>query len=296
MTSSFGLGLLLLDVGWDRLDLSEVPGKAVLSLGVKETSFFAGHVVDPLLVTPQTTLSVLLDTYLSPFGSQIIPTKCVSNSANFIRDTRGCGVAHLLPKFVVCEEFQQMGRNGLPVARGDKESVNLVLDLEGNASGIGNDNWAACVESLRYLHLETLAGRELKYDMRVGEQGVDQLIVGVQTHDAHILDQVRIVALKLAHALIVDQTSIRVVNGTIAAHHQLGDIGNAGLVALATELSIRVDDSGDTLRGIETSDLDDVLASGPIELSPERANVSDVHLIMGMYVDTHMRCEWQATL
>ena len=124
------------------------------------------------------------------------------------------------------------------------------------------------MESLRNLDLEALAGRKLKDDMSIGENRVDKLVIGIETHHTDILDKVRIVRLELRHGLIIDQAGIGVIDGTVSADNKLRNVGEAGLVALATELGVGVDDGGDALGRIETSDLDNVFAGRPVKLSP----------------------------
>lgn len=167
-----------------------------------------------------------------------------------------------------------MAGHSLPVARVDKEAVDLVLDLQRNTTSVGDNDWATSVESLRHLDLEALASRELQNHMGVGQERVDELIVGVQAHDADILDQVRIVSLELAHGLVVDQAGIGVIDGAVAADDQLGNVGDACILAAAAELGVRVNDGGNTLGGIESRNLDDVLASRPVELSPTSKSAS----------------------
>lgn len=67
--------------------------------------------------------------------------------------------------------------------------------------------------------------------------------------------------------LIVDDTGIRIVDSTMSANQELGDVllGVISRQHLA-ELRIRIDDVGDTLCRIEAGDLHDVLAGRPLQL------------------------------
>ena len=68
--------------------------------------------------------------------------------------------------------------------------------------------------------------------------------------------------------LVIDNAGVRVINGTVSANQELGDLG---LVCLSvgsekfTELGVRLEDVWDTLGGIETGNLDDVFTARPLE-------------------------------
>ncbi len=74
--------------------------------------------------------------------------------------------------------------------------------------------------------------------------------------------------------LVVDDAGIRVVNSAMSTNEQLRDLcyGADTTLKQDAELGVRIDDVGNTLGWIETSDLDNKDALGPYEL---------VHLIFG---------------
>ena len=84
--------------------------------------------------------------------------------------------------------------------------------------------------------------------------------------------------------LIIDNAGIRVIDSAVSTDQELGDLGFLGLSVGCeefTELGVRLKDVGDTLGGIETGDLDDILAAWPPKLvhllldahTPELAHV-----------------------
>ena len=84
--------------------------------------------------------------------------------------------------------------------------------------------------------------------------------------------------------LVIDNTSVRIIDGTVATDQELGNFRFLGLSVGGeefAELGIRLEDVGDTLGGVESGDLDDVFTAGPLELvhllldahAPELAHV-----------------------
>lgn len=272
----------------DLLLLGEVTRQAVLPLLVRVSGLLAGHVVDPPLVALETALAVLLDADLVPLRSKVEPAEGVTDRADLVRDTCRCGMAHLLVELRVAEELHQVARDSLPVTGSDEEAVDAVLDLQGDTASLGSNDWSSGMQSLRDLHLEALAGGELEHDVSLRDHGVEELIVGFEAHDTDVLGQVRVVGLDLTHGLVVDHACVGVVDRTIAADHKLGDVGNTGLLALAAELRIRVDDSRNAFCRVESGYLNDVLARGPIQLRPVRLSVSR-HLEARVSHSAHMR-------
>ncbi len=94
----------------------------------------------------------------------------------------------------------------------------------------------------------------------------------------------------MTHGLIEDQAGVRIIDGTIAADDQLRHVGDIGVLAPAPEFRVRVDHSWDALGGVKSRDLDDVLASGPVELSPKISLLArDSHRVQERRPSTHMR-------
>lgn len=84
--------------------------------------------------------------------------------------------------------------------------------------------------------------------------------------------------------LVIDDASVRVIDGTVPTDQELGNLGFLGLSVFLeefTELGVRFEDVGNALGGIETGNLDNVFAAGPLELvhllfdahTPELAHV-----------------------
>jgi len=180
----------------------------------------------------------------------------------------------------------------------DEETVDLVLDLDGDTTLVGHDDGNTSVKSLGDLDLETLTGGELEDDVRIGNDGVEKLIIGVQTHDANVLDEMGVVVLNLVHSLVINDAAIRIINGTVSTarevstcryqwmkddlHDELRNVSDTSLVSTATELSISINDGGNTLGGVESSNLGNVLADGILELGHSRGmagHVVDVGIV-----------------
>ena len=86
--------------------------------------------------------------------------------------------------------------------------------------------------------------------------------------------------------LIVNDTSIRVVDSAMSTNEKLWDLirGNFALEEY-TELGIRVEDVGNTLGWVETSNLDDVFACRPAQLNHLLldAQVAELsHVVLGV--------------
>ena len=96
------------------------------------------------------------------------------------------------------------------------------------------------------------------------------LITRWDPHDNDILRVLLvIVGRDQVQDLIVDDASIRVIDGTVTTDQELGRLFLGGLAGLLQELAkarVGVDDVGDTLGRIEPCDLDDVIAGRPLQL------------------------------
>jgi hypothetical protein len=195
------------------LSLRVVARQTILALGVREASFFTSHIVYPLLITLEARVAAQLLT----LGSQVEPAKSVSDSADLVTDTVLSLTRHPGMELMICVKVHDMSSNGLIVARGDEKAIDLVLDLKGNTAFIGDNHRNSCVESLRDLDFETLTSGQLENNVGIGDDHVEKLVVGVQAHDADVVEEVRIMIFKLGHGLIKDNGTIRVINGPITA-------------------------------------------------------------------------------
>ena len=84
--------------------------------------------------------------------------------------------------------------------------------------------------------------------------------------------------------LVIDNASIRIIDGTVSTNQELGNLRYLSLPVLGEELAelgVRLEDVGDTLRGVESGNLDDIFTAGPPKLvhllldaqTPELAHV-----------------------
>lgn len=181
--------------------------QAVLRLRVRLACLLPSHVIHPSLGT----LQARVDSSFGPLGSKVEPGQRVAYSADLVTNTRARLVAHLAMEVPVAKELHEVVGHGAPVTRVHKESVDILLDLQRNASSASGDDRAACVERLGDLDLEAFAVGELQDDVRVGDDGVEELVVRVETHNAAVFHQIGVL-FKQAHGLVVDTACIRIVD------------------------------------------------------------------------------------
>jgi hypothetical protein len=86
--------------------------------------------------------------------------------------------------------------------------------------------------------------------------------------------------LQLGHDLVIDDASIRVINGTMTTKKKLGMLVGIDLVVLQQfpEFVVRVDHVRDTFGRIETRNLDKVLALRPLKY---------IHLLLPAQIAEH---------
>lgn len=58
-----------------------------------------------------------------------------------------------------------------------------MLHLKGYTAALCSDDGFAFVEGFGDFYFEAFAGGELKYDVRGGEEGVEELVIGCKAHD-----------------------------------------------------------------------------------------------------------------
>lgn len=185
-------------------------------------------------------------------------------------------------------------------------STLAVDDLERDTTSSGSDNGNTGVESLGDFDLETFASGELEGDVGVVHKSVqdyrhlDQydprndkeirltLVTGGDPHDNNVLGILLVLGGNQVENLIIDDASVRIVDGTVSTDQELVSFRFFGLSVIGKEfavLGVGLEDMGNTLRGIETGNLDYVFATRPLELvhllldahTPELA-----HVILGI--------------
>jgi hypothetical protein len=90
------------------------------------------------------------------------------------------------------------------------------------------------------------------------------LITGGKSHDANVgCKGGDVIFLQEGHDLIVDDCCVGIVNGAVPDDGELWCPGSGNLVVEdLSRFDVRANDVGDSLGGIETCDLDNVLAEG----------------------------------
>lgn len=217
----------LLAVFLDRLlflSLRVMARKTILALSVRETSLFTSHVVYPLLITFEARVAA----QLLALSSQVEPAKSISDSTDLVTDTVLSLTRHPGMELMISVKVHEMSSNGLVVARGNEKAIDLVLDLKGNAAFIGDNHRDSGVKSLRDLDFETLTSGQLENNVGIGNDHVEKLVVGVQAHDADVVEEVRVMIFKLGHGLIKDDGTIWVINGTITAAVKVSSSSDIG--------------------------------------------------------------------
>ena len=103
-------------------------------------------------------------------------------------------------------------------------------------------------------------------------------------HDDDILGILPVLGGDQVEDLVIDNAGVRVVDGTVSTDQELGSLGFFNLSALReefTELGVGLEDVGNTLGWVESSNLDNISTAGPPELvhllldahTPELAHV-----------------------
>lgn len=118
---------------------------------------------------------------------------------------------------IISKERLQMRRRCAPVSRLDEEAIHAILDLERDAPRLGGDDGSSGMQGLGDLDLEAFPGGELENHVGVGDDGVEELVVGLETHDAAVVDEVWVVGLELVQSIVVDYAGVWVVDGPVSA-------------------------------------------------------------------------------
>ena len=110
------------------------------------------------------------------------------------------------------------------------------------------------------------------------------LVTWGNPHNDDILGVLLVLGDNQVENLVIDNTSVRIVDSTVSADQELGDLRFFSLSVSGeefAELGVGLEDVGDTLRGIEPSNLDNIFTTGPPKLvhllldaqAPELAHV-----------------------
>ena len=188
--------------------LSILPWETVLLLRIGEPRLLPSEIIDP---SPG-ALEPWLYSSLVPLTCKVIPSQSIAHSSDLITDSCPRLLAHPHVQIIVAKQILQVLSDRLPITWLNQEAVNTIFDLEGNASCFGGDDRTASMEGFRDLDLKALPGGELKDNVGVRNEGIEELIVGLKTHDGTVGDQMGIAAFKLGHGVIIYYASIRIVN------------------------------------------------------------------------------------
>ena len=136
-----------------------------------------------------------------------------------------------------------------------------MLDLKWDAAAARRDDGDTVVQGLGDFDFEAFARRELERDVGVGHEHVEELVHGANAHDDYVVFDVGVEFIELLFCLIEDDGCIGVVDGAVAGNDKLWDLLD-GLVfhIFSPKDGVRSKNVGDTLGGIETSDLCDIWA------------------------------------
>ena len=92
------------------------------------------------------------------------------------------------------------------------------------------------------------------------------LVTWGDPHNNDILGVLVVLCGNQMEDLVVDNASVRVIDGTVSADQELGNLGHFGLSVFGeefAELGVGFENVGDTLGGVESCNLDDIFAAGP---------------------------------
>ncbi len=112
--------------------------------------------------------------------------------------------------------MQQSAARRPPVPRLHQEAIAAVLDLQRDAARARRDDRPPLAQGLGHLDLEALADRELQHGVRVGQQHVEELVVGLQAHDGDEGHEVGLVLFEVRDRGVVDGGAVGVVDGAVA--------------------------------------------------------------------------------
>ena len=98
------------------------------------------------------------------------------------------------------------------------------------------------------------------------KKGQLTLVTWGNPHNDDILGVLRVLGDNQVENLVIDNTSVRIVDSTVSTDQELGDLRFFSLSVRGeefTELGVRLEDVGDTLSGIESGNLDNIFTAGP---------------------------------
>ena len=127
-------------------------------------------------------------------------------------------------------------------------------------------------------------GRGDKNDFLSVKKSQLTLVTWGNPHNDDILGVLLVLGGNQVENFVIDNTSVRIIDGTVSADQELGNLGFFGLSVRgeeSTELGVRLEDVLDTLSGVESGNLDDIFTARPPKLvhllldaqAPELAHV-----------------------
>ena len=146
-----------------RLEIAREPGFVRL---VRLSTLLPEQVIQPRAIGLQ------LLTAATVHQGEVQPSRSVSDSPDLVTDVRPCVLAHLPMEVGVGKQVEEVLGDLVVVTRGAQVSTLAVDNLEGNTTGPGGDNGDASVEGLGDLDLETFTSRELKSNVGVVQERV----------------------------------------------------------------------------------------------------------------------------
>ena len=165
-----------------RLEIARESGFVRL---VRLSTLIPEQVVQPRAVGLQ------LLTTATVHQGEVQPSRSVSNSSDLVTDVRPRVLAHLLLKVGVGKQVKEVLGDLVVVTRSAQVSALAVDDLEGDATGPGGDNGDTSVEGLGDLDLETFTSGELKSDVGVIQECVQDytgMEISVASRALNIVD------------------------------------------------------------------------------------------------------------
>ena len=187
----------------------------------------------------------------------------------------------------VGKQVEEMLGDLVVVAGRAEVSALAIDDLKGDTTSSGGDDGDTCVDGLGNLDFEAFTSRELESDVGIIQESVqnckceDQndflsvkksrltLVTWGNPHDNNILGVLLILGSNQVENLVIDNTGVGVIDGTVSTDQELRSLSFFNLSARGeefAELGVRLENVGDTLGGVESGNLDDVSTAGPSEL------------------------------
>ena len=140
-------------------------------------------------------------------------------------------------------------------------------NLQRNAARLGRDDGNLLVQRFGDLDFEALTRRKLQRDLCIGQERVEDLILGTEAQDDDVLAEVRVLLFEGFERLVVDEGGVRVIDRALAGEDELRCVSRVRVPHVGSaEDGVGGEDVRDAFGGAETGDLHDVVALGKGEL------------------------------